>query len=52
MLPTSVQTIAVSSGNVTTVIVIGVIAALSLGLSWYLRQEVLRLRTAPPRCRR
>jgi len=44
MHSTSVQAISVSSGNVTTVIIIGVIAALSLGLSWYLRQEVLRFR--------
>src|SRR4029078_6000562 len=42
MLPTSVQTISVSTGNVTTVIVIGVIAALSLAMSWYLRQQVLK----------
>ena len=49
MLSTSVQAISVSSGNVTTVIVIGVIAALSLGLSWYLRREVLRFNEGTPK---
>jgi len=49
MLSTSVQAISVSSGNVTTVIVIGVIAALSLGLSWYLRQEVLKFNEGTPK---
>ncbi|MGC4175549.1 sodium-translocating pyrophosphatase [Demequina sp.] len=42
MLPSSVQAISVSSGNITTVVIIGVIAALSLAMSWYLRQQVLK----------
>jgi len=51
MLSTSVQAISVSSGNVTTVVVIGVIAALSLAMSWYLRQQVLRYKDGTEKMR-
>lgn len=49
MLPTSVSAISVSSGSVTTVVVIGVIAALSLAMSWYLRQQVLKFKDGTPK---
>ena len=49
MLHSSVSAISVSSGNVTTVVVIGVIAALSLAMSWYLRQQVLKFKDGTPK---
>jgi len=44
MLSTSVSALSVSTGNVTTVVVIGIIAALALAMSWYLRQQVLKFK--------
>jgi K(+)-stimulated pyrophosphate-energized sodium pump len=41
----------ISSGNVTTVIVIGAIAVLALAMSWYLRQQVLKFRDGSEKMR-
>jgi len=44
MQQAAITSLEISSANITTVIIIGVIAVLALAMSWYLRQQVLRFK--------